>query len=76
MCLLLGSTCRQRLIPGCGLYLAAQALKDAAALAGLNVLALVNSHSAAALQFGIERDFAVKEQKVRGRCTAFSRCEQ
>lgn len=41
-----------------------QALKDAAALAGLNVLALVNSHSAAALQFGIERDFAAKEQKV------------
>ena len=42
-----------------------QALKDAAALAGLNVLALVNAHSAAALQFGIERDFAAKEQKVR-----------
>ncbi|KIZ04287.1 hypothetical protein MNEG_3673 [Monoraphidium neglectum] len=41
-----------------------QALKDSAVLAGLNVLALVNSHSAAALQFGIERDFAAKEQKV------------
>lgn len=41
-----------------------QALKDAAALAGLNVLALVNGHSAAALQYGIERDFAAKEQRV------------
>jgi hypothetical protein len=48
----------------------AQALKDSAVLAGLNVLALVNSHSAAALQFGIERDFAAKEQKVRPRARA------
>lgn len=29
------------------------------------MLALVNAHSAAALQYGIERDFAAKEQKVR-----------
>lgn len=41
-----------------------QAVIDAANLAGLNVLGLMNSHSAAALQFGIERDFAKKEQKV------------
>jgi len=42
-----------------------QALIDAASLAGLNVLALMNTHSAAALQYGIERDFAKKEQLVR-----------
>lgn len=41
-----------------------QAVMDAARLAGLNVLGLVNTHAAAALQFGIERDFAKKEQKV------------
>eukprot|EP00775_Hariotina_reticulata_P013787 gene13787-13908_t len=41
-----------------------QALIDAASLAGLNVLALMNTHSAAALQYGIERDFAKKEQLV------------
>ena len=50
-----------------------QALKDAASLAGLNVLALVNSHSAAALQYGIERDFAAKEQRVRGRWAGAAR---
>lgn len=43
-----------------------QAVLDAARLAGLNVLGLVNTHAAAALQFGIERDFAKKEQTVRG----------
>lgn len=41
------------------------ALLDAAGLAGLNVLGLVNSHAAAALQYGIERDFSKKEQLVR-----------
>ncbi|KAF8058449.1 HSP70-17 [Scenedesmus sp. PABB004] len=40
------------------------ALIDAAALAGLNVLGLVNGHAAAALQYGIERDFSKKEQTV------------
>lgn len=43
-----------------------QAVIDAASLAGLNVLGLMNSHSAAALQFGIERDFTKKEQTVSG----------
>jgi hypothetical protein len=42
-----------------------QAVIDAASLAGLNVLGLMNGHAAAALQFGIERDFAKKEQTVR-----------
>jgi hypoxia up-regulated 1 len=46
-----------------------QALINAAALANVNVLALINTHAAAALQFGIERDFADKEQKVRQGCT-------
>lgn len=32
--------------------------------AGLNVLALVNSHAAAALQYGIERDFTNKSEQV------------
>jgi hypoxia up-regulated 1 len=41
-----------------------QAIMDAARLAGLNVLGLVNTHAAAALQFGIERDFSKKEQTV------------
>lgn len=41
-----------------------QAIMDAARLAGLNVLGLVNTHAAAALQFGIERDFTKKEQTV------------
>lgn len=39
---------------------------DAARLAGLNVLGLVNTHAAAALQYGIERDFTKKEQTVSG----------
>lgn len=41
-----------------------QALLDAAGLAGLNVLSLVNSHAAAALQYGIERNFANKSEHV------------
>lgn len=41
-----------------------RALLDAAALAGLNVLGLVNAHSAAALAYGIERDFVNKTQHV------------
>ena len=41
-----------------------QAMKDAANLANLNVLALVNSHAAAALQYGIERDFTNKTEHV------------
>ena len=41
-----------------------QALKDSAKLVGLNVLTLVNSHAAAALQYGIERDFADKRESV------------
>ena len=41
-----------------------QAVLDAAAAAGLNVLSLVNSHAAAALQFGIERNFANKTEHV------------
>lgn len=41
-----------------------QAMLDAAGLAGLNVLSLVNSHAAAALQFGIERSFANKSEHV------------
>ena len=43
-----------------------QSIMDAAKLAGLNVLGLVNTHAAAALQFGIERDFSKKEQTVGG----------
>ena len=41
-----------------------QAMADAAGLAGLNVLSLINSHAAAALQFGIERDFTDKVENV------------
>ena len=41
-----------------------QTIKDVAKLAGLNVLSLVNSHAAAALQYGIERDFAGKQESV------------
>jgi Hsp70 protein len=39
-------------------------LLDAAELAGLNVLSLINSHAAAALQFGIERNFSSKVENV------------
>ncbi|KAI3435832.1 hypothetical protein D9Q98_001890 [Chlorella vulgaris] len=35
-----------------------QALLDAAKLAGLNVMGLIHNHAAAALQYGIDRDFA------------------
>ena len=41
-----------------------QAMTAAAGLAGLNVLSLINSHAAAALQFGIERDFTDKVKNV------------
>ena len=40
------------------------ALQNAAHLAGLNVLGLVNTHAAAALQYGIERDFTETPQQV------------
>lgn len=40
------------------------AIKQSAALAGLNVLSLVNSHAAAALQYGIERDFTDKRESI------------
>ena len=41
-----------------------QALIDSATLVGINVMGLINSHTAAALQFGIERDFTNKTQNV------------
>ena len=41
-----------------------QALVDAAELAGLNVLSLIHTHAAAALQYGIERDFTNKVEDV------------
>ena len=41
-----------------------QALIESAGLAGLNVMGLINSHTAAALQFGIERDFSNKTQNI------------
>jgi hypoxia up-regulated 1 len=41
-----------------------QALLDAARLAGLSVLGLVHSHAAAALQYGIERDFANRTESL------------
>ena len=41
-----------------------QAVLDSASLVGLNVLSLINSHAAAALQFGIERSFANKTEHV------------
>lgn len=41
-----------------------QALLDAAKLAGLNVMGLIHSHAAAALQYGIERDFANRTENV------------
>ena len=40
-----------------------QALLDAADLAGINVVSLINSHAAAALQHGIARDFANKTEQ-------------
>lgn len=41
-----------------------QAILDSAQLIGLNVMALVHSHAAAALQFGIERDFKDKTEDI------------
>jgi molecular chaperone DnaK (HSP70) len=41
-----------------------QAIIDAADLAGLKVMSLINSHAAAALQYGIERDFTNKTHLV------------
>lgn len=40
------------------------ALTDAASLAGLKVMGIINTHTAAALQYGIERDFVNKTQNV------------
>jgi hypoxia up-regulated 1 len=40
------------------------ALLDAARLAGLNPQALLHTHAAAALQYGIERDFAGRSETV------------
>ena len=37
---------------------------DAAKLAGLNVLGLIHNHAAAALQYGIERDFTNRTERV------------
>lgn len=41
-----------------------QALLDAAKLAGLNVMGLIHNHAAAALQYGIERDFTNRTETV------------
>ena len=41
-----------------------QAISEAARLAGLTVLSLVNNHAAAALQHGITRNFANKTEQV------------
>ncbi|GLI64023.1 hypothetical protein VaNZ11_007184 [Volvox africanus] len=41
-----------------------QAMADAAALAGLNLMGLINTHTAAALQYGIERDFTNNSQTI------------
>ncbi|PSC68342.1 heat shock 70 kDa 17 isoform A [Micractinium conductrix] len=41
-----------------------QALLDAAKLAGLNVMGLIHSHAAAALQYGIERDFTNRTETI------------
>ncbi|KAG2448832.1 hypothetical protein HYH02_006183 [Chlamydomonas schloesseri] len=41
-----------------------QAMADAADLAGLNLMGLINTHTAAALQYGIERDFANRSQTI------------
>lgn len=37
---------------------------QAAELAGINVLALVNEHSGAALQYGIDKDFSNESRNV------------
>jgi molecular chaperone DnaK (HSP70) len=41
-----------------------RALLDSAEIAGVNVLALMHSHAAAALQYGIERDFTNRTESV------------
>lgn len=41
-----------------------QGLYDAASVAGLNVMSLVNEHVAAAVQYGIERDFTNKTEQI------------
>eukprot|EP00193_Tetraselmis_chui_P004076 CAMPEP_0177768970 /NCGR_PEP_ID=MMETSP0491_2-20121128/10035_1 /TAXON_ID=63592 /ORGANISM="Tetraselmis chuii, Strain PLY429" /LENGTH=991 /DNA_ID=CAMNT_0019285873 /DNA_START=172 /DNA_END=3147 /DNA_ORIENTATION=- len=41
-----------------------QAIMDAAAIAGLNVISLIHSHAGGALQYGIERDFSNKTELV------------
>eukprot|EP00898_Chlorokybus_atmophyticus_P000372 jgi/Chlat1/1335/Chrsp118S01754 len=41
-----------------------QALLDAAQIAGVNVMALIGEHAAAALQYGIDRDFSNSTQHV------------
>ena len=41
-----------------------QAMVDAAHLADLHVLALVTSHAAAALQYGLDRDFENRTELV------------
>lgn len=41
-----------------------QAMLDAARLAGLNPMGLINTHAAAALQYGIERDFTNRTEDV------------
>lgn len=41
-----------------------QAIVDAAELAGINIMGLINTHTAAALQYGIERDFTNRSQTV------------
>lgn len=41
-----------------------RALLDAAEIAGINVLGLMASHAAAALQYGIERDFSNRTESV------------
>ena len=48
-----------------------QGLLDAAEIAGLNVMSLVSEHAAAAIQYGIDKDFTnTTEYVVRCRCKA------
>ena len=41
-----------------------QGLLDAAEIAGLNVLSLINEHAGAALQYGIDKDFTDEDRYV------------
>lgn len=50
-----------------------QALYDAASIAGLNVMSLVNGHVAAAVQYGIERDFTNKTEHIVRKYTIWIR---